>query len=200
MNEKREDRRVVYTKIFLKESLLDLMKEKPISKITTAELCRHANINRNTFYSHYNSPEDLLRSIEDDLYEEIKQSLGQTLIKGNIPAFLLEICEAIYRHGDLCKIILSDYGDKVFLKRVLDQAHDRSIALWKSNRANVISEEHFEFFYTFSASGSIAVIQQWIQDGMKCSPEEIASFIGNLLMNMTRNFRHKLEALSDKPK
>jgi hypothetical protein len=115
--------------------------------------------------------------------------LGQSL--KSIPTFLTEICQAIYRHGDLCKIILSDYGDKDFLKRVLDQAHDRSIALWKSNGANGISEDQFEFFYTFSASGSIAVIQQWIHDGMKRSPEEIALFIGRLLTNMTRNIKTK---------
>ncbi len=191
MNEKREDRRVVYTKMFLRESLLELMKEKPISKITATELCRHAKINRNTFYSHYDSPEALLVSIEDNLYREIKQSLEETLISGNLPMFLKEICEAIYRHGALCKIILSDYGDKDFLRRILDLAQDRSIALWKQNGAKGVSEELFEMFYTFSASGSVAVIQQWILGGMKKPPGEIASFIDRMLTNMTRNVRTK---------
>lgn len=191
MNEKREDRRIIYTKMFLKESLLELMKEKPISKITPTELCRHAKINRNTFYSHYESTEALLSSIEDELFKEIKQSLEGTLIRGNLPIFLREICEAIYKHGDLCKIILSDYGDKDFLKRILNLAQDRSIALWKSNGMKGVSEDNFEMFYTFSANGSVAVIQQWILGGMKKKPEEIALFIERMLMNMTRNAKVK---------
>jgi predicted transcriptional regulator len=43
------DRRVLYTKMFLREALFELMREKPIGKITPTELCRKANINRNIF-------------------------------------------------------------------------------------------------------------------------------------------------------
>ncbi len=190
MNKEKEDRRVIYTKMFLRESLLELMKNKPIGKITPTELCRHANINRNTFYSHYDSPEALLGSIEEELYERIKHSLEQTLKTGNIPKFLSEICQAIYMNGDLCKTILSDYGDKAFLKRILDLAHDKSISAWK---ASGISEdmERLELLYAFSTAGSIAVIEKWIQDGMKLSPEEIAVFIGKMLQNSARNLKSK---------
>ena len=38
----KTDRRILYTKIFLKEALLELMKEKPVDKITPTELCRKA--------------------------------------------------------------------------------------------------------------------------------------------------------------
>ena len=48
MSEKKIDRRVRYTKMVLRESLLELMKTKPVVKITTTELCKHADINRNT--------------------------------------------------------------------------------------------------------------------------------------------------------
>ena len=69
-----EDRRVQYTKMFLREALIELMKEKPIGKVTPTELCRRADINRNTFYSHYSCAEDLLRSIEDELEQRVLQS------------------------------------------------------------------------------------------------------------------------------
>jgi len=75
MKKFKEDRRVRYTKMVLRESLLALMKQKAISKITPTELCRHADVNRNTFYAHYSSPYDLLIQIESELYEEIRQSI-----------------------------------------------------------------------------------------------------------------------------
>ena len=49
----RSDRRVRYTKTVLKQSLLELMKDRPIGKITVTEICRLADVNRNTFYAHY---------------------------------------------------------------------------------------------------------------------------------------------------
>ena len=132
MKEERVDRRVLYTRMFLRESLLELMKEKPIGKITPTELCRHADINRNTFYTHYDSPLSLLHSIENELFEQIRLSVEQSWETSSIPVFLTEICQAIHDNGDLCKTLFSDYGDKDFLRRIVDMAHDKSIAEWKA--------------------------------------------------------------------
>ncbi|WP_338121478.1 hypothetical protein [Halalkalibacterium halodurans] len=46
------DRRKKYTRMVLKESLMKLMQEKPLSNITIKEICDLADINRSTFYSH----------------------------------------------------------------------------------------------------------------------------------------------------
>ena len=62
--------------MFLRESLLKLLETKPIEKITPTELCRHAGINHNTFYSHYRSPEELLHSMEEDLLRIIEASIS----------------------------------------------------------------------------------------------------------------------------
>ena len=175
-SEKKVDRRVLYTRMFLRESLLALMMEKPISKITPTELCRHAKMNRNTFYSHYNSPEDLLESIEVELYEQIRQSIESPLKTGSISTLLTEICQAIFEHRDLCAVLFSDYGDKDFLRRIIGLAHDRTITEWKA--AGMRDEgDQVEMLYFFSVNGSVAVIQQWIQEGMKNSPQEIALFL-----------------------
>lgn len=187
MKREKEDRRVMYTKMFLRDSLLELMKNKPISKITPTELCRHADINRNTFYSHFDSTEDLLHSIENELYEQIRQSIERSLKNGQIPAFLTEVCQAIYNNGDLCKTIFSDYGDKDFLWRIVDLAHDRSIEEWKAMGVK-LDDEQLELLYVFSTNGSVAVIQEWMQQGMKYSPEEIAGFIEKTTYSLLKAF------------
>ena len=49
----KNNRRVLITKRILKESLLQLMKEKPISKISIKEICDLSEMSRSTFYLHY---------------------------------------------------------------------------------------------------------------------------------------------------
>lgn len=175
-SKERVDRRVLYTKMVLRESLLELMREKPIAKITPSELCRCADINRNTFYTHYDSPEALLKSIEDELYEQVRHSIERSLKNGSISTLLTEICQSIYDNRDLCTVLFSEYGDKDFLRHIIDLAHDSTVAEWRA-AGMAENEEQNEMLYHFSVNGSVALIQKWIQDGMKKSPQELALFI-----------------------
>jgi len=183
----KTDRRILYTKMVLRESLLELMREKPIGKITPTELCRRADINRNTFYAHYLSPEALLSSIEDELYGLISRSLADSPADGNVLEMLTEILQAIKKNGDLCKVLFSERGDKEFLRRIVNIAREKCIAAW---RAAGMTEEggQMEMLYSYTASGSVAVIERWIREDMAQSPEDIARFIAKATANGQQAF------------
>ena len=66
------DRRIKYTKKVIKENFLNLLEEKDISNITVKELCMISDINRGTFYRYYIDIYDLLKSIEQEFVEEVK--------------------------------------------------------------------------------------------------------------------------------
>jgi AcrR family transcriptional regulator len=182
MKTEKTDRRIKYTKMALKQSLLELMVNRPIEKITVKDICEGADINRGTFYTHYSDPHDLLESIENELFNEILTSIESSLTVGVISQLLAEIFELIKKNGDLCKVLFSEFGDKEFLKKIIFIAHDRSIAEWKRHIPKA-DEKELELLYTFYASGSIAIIQQWIQSGMEESPETIELFIDKLTNN-----------------
>lgn len=175
MSKTKNDRRILYTKMILRESLIELMKVKPVAKITPTELCRKAEMNRSTFYAYYDSPEELLQSVEEELYDKIKHSIERSLKKGSIFTLLTEICQAIYDSRDLCAVLFSQFGDKEFLNHIIDLAHDRSIAEWKA--AGIREGEDIEMLYCFYVNGGVAVVRQWILEGMKRSPQEVAQLI-----------------------
>ncbi len=177
--EEKLDRRVKYTKMVLKQSLLELMKGKPIGKITVTDICRAADVNRNTFYMHYASPYDLLSQIQDELFLEIRRSIEKLSGRETVPDLLTEICRAIADNGELCKTVISEHGDKAFLGRVLNIARAESIAEWEKRKKGT-SREVLEMMYVFTASGSIAIIEEWLRGGMKETPEQIADFINNM--------------------
>ena len=62
MIEGTEDRRVRRTRHRLKRALLELIREKRYGAITIREITERADVGRSTFYSHYESKEDLLFS------------------------------------------------------------------------------------------------------------------------------------------
>ena len=63
----KHDLRVVKTKKGIHQALLHLLKNKPLAHIKVTELCKAANINRGTFYFHYEEVGDVFK----ELFEEI---------------------------------------------------------------------------------------------------------------------------------
>ena len=65
------DGRVRYTKMVIRQSFLFLLKEQAIDKITVADVCRLAEINRATFYRHYDNQYSILYELELDLLAQV---------------------------------------------------------------------------------------------------------------------------------
>lgn len=171
MKNQKIDHRVRYTKMVIKKSLLELMKEKSINNITVTEICKLADINRNTFYCHYENQFELLESLEDELYKDIVQIVERDLKNNQTATLTCALCKYIKDNQRICKIILSDKGDQKLLERIMYISYD-----YTKNAAD-IDDELFDNWYAFVAHGTISVIKRWINNGLKESPDTVAAFI-----------------------
>ena len=61
----------ISTKIALANSLKYLLKSKPLSKITINEITTNINVNRNTFYYHFEDINKLVEWIIENISKEI---------------------------------------------------------------------------------------------------------------------------------
>ncbi len=136
----KADLRVRYTKMVIKESLLELMKEQPISKITVTIICRS-----------------------------------------------YEICKYIKANSKICEVLFSENGDKELLERILYISHDLNIEKWRKE-VKYFDQKLFDKWYTFTAYGSIAIIKDWVNGGMKESPSKIAAFINKATDAVSKDF------------
>lgn len=179
---KKENRRVKITKNMLKASFIQLLEHKEISRITIKEICEVADINRSTFYAHYTDQYDLMRKIQDELVENVEAYLSP-YIYDQMPRvseeMMIGIFEYIKRNAGICRLLLSEKGDIHFQKRVLNLVYgkymDDLINNLKFNR------EEANYVYAYSITGSIGVIQKWLNDGMKKPPQ----FMAKILLSMT---------------
>jgi AcrR family transcriptional regulator len=179
---KKENRKIRYTKIALKESLVELMQRKPISKITITELCELADINRNTFYTYYTSQHDLLRNIEDESLSELQKVLKQIEGKpgkAEVQKYLSQFLHFVRENKNSIQVLLSDKGDLDFQKQLVNTTF--SSIYQQSPELAVKEQERKEYTVLYATTGSLHVIQGWLQRKMSMPIDDLA----NLLLNLT---------------
>ncbi|WP_026478807.1 TetR/AcrR family transcriptional regulator [Alkaliphilus transvaalensis] len=182
MKDKKVDRRVKYTKMMLKESLIQLLQIKSIDKITIKEICELADINRSTFYSHYTDQHDLINQVQQELLKDINEYLDNYNFKGpEAESFqmIVSILEYIVANAELCKVLLGKNGNRELQKEIMMLVQEQ--ALREVSYENNMDEETIEYYTLFAVNGSIGIIQKWLQDNMKKSAREMAEMITKLI-------------------
>ena len=66
----------------LKEAFIELVAEKPLESITVSDVARKADLNRGTFYAHFDNVDDLMRSVMSDTADTMSLFLSKALESG----------------------------------------------------------------------------------------------------------------------
>lgn len=74
------DLRIKKTERAIRRAFYELVQTKPIEKITVKELSERAEINKTTFYSHYESIYDLLKTLEQEVLDLVIEHLDSIQI------------------------------------------------------------------------------------------------------------------------
>jgi len=174
----RETRKTKYTQKALKDSLIELMQEKSISKITIKELCAHADLNRTTFYVHYADQYQLLASIEDETLSWVKETIAGFSGKTNKKDFITSIekvFEYLIENRNHIQVLMSEQGDIGFQRNLLAVVYEQCGALLSNDQG--AGKAKSELYFVFLVNGSVGLIQHWLKNGMKQSAEEMAEII-----------------------
>jgi len=181
----KKDRRSLLTKKILKETLLELLKKQSISKITVKELCEKADVNRATFYNHYYDIRNVLEHMEEEYCKFFKNGVIDVIGTHNISNFILKILTEMKNDKNLSQILLCKNTKPSFIKKILNMAHDLIISHWmKLFRIN--SKNKLEYAYSFMTTGSIGVINAWIDNNLKESPQEIADILQKITIGVNQ--------------
>ncbi|MGI5900252.1 MAG: TetR/AcrR family transcriptional regulator [Christensenellales bacterium] len=184
MREVKVSRKTRYTKKALQDSLIELMKEKPISKITIKELCETADINRTTFYTHYASQYDLLRAIERETLDWAEEAISAFFTKtdkGEVRALIQSILQYIIENSGHLQVLMSERGDIGFQKQLFTSIY-KKCGITGQNGGDDTAKE---CLFVFVVTGSIGLIQHWLKNGLKEPAEQIAEIIYNIAATVT---------------
>ena len=181
-----------YTENLIKKEFMILLDEKTLDNITVTELAQKCQIERKTFYYHYENLEQLIREIfESELnivIEEFNENLSWEDSFILAAKFILDNKKAI-RH-----IYYSDY--KVNVEKYVYSMAGEVISKYvnhisKETRAKDIDINLISYFYQCALSSALI---QWIATDMKTDPVVITNRLGklmdgNILLSLKRSER-----------
>ena len=173
----KENQRVAISKQLLKASLLRLLQKKDIIKISVAELCREAEINRTTFYRHYETPNDVLMEIASDYIKEFCNFSLSANTSHDRYNEVAQLCRFLYHHADMAKLLLRNNTNgaitKIFYELRADFVGTRKI-LYKGAP---VDDDTLRLFSGFFSAGIETLISRWLVEDIAKTPEEIANLI-----------------------
>lgn len=175
-NNPNDSRRVKMTKMLLKDSLIEIMKTKSIHTISIKEICEGADVNRSTFYRHYDTQYDLY----DDIIEDIACDLGDIYNDHDVPdktsvAFLTKVLEYIEGNRETFLVILSDNG-KISLGEAFIRFTSRFFEIDGASEASL-------YVTQFIAAGLTSTLWTWLNKDNRRSPRELALLLYSIIMN-----------------
>ncbi len=178
------DARVRYTRRVIKESFLELLKEKELSKITVKGICEKAEINRATFYKYYDNPYHLLEMLEeeqlDKLLEDIEKSKAKTL-QDIFRVILIDIKE----NFEIYSVIFSENGDDSFRKKMFAVCYKDNMDIIHNLFPGMPADQQEWLFY-FLAEGSNGVLWKWMQDGMERPIDDPIVFVEKIIEDINK--------------
>lgn len=170
------------TKQLIQTSFMQILEKKPFDTITVGDITKAAEINRGTFYLHYQDKFDLLDQIEQQLFSDLgshidelqsRYSAMQTYEKGQ-EQLAAALFSSIKMHAPLLKIFLSNRGRAGFHIRFRDAFTEKvRVNLEKNGSINASLKAPMDYFLSFITSAFLGLIEQWVRNGLDKTPEEM---------------------------
>ncbi|MDR0551131.1 MAG: TetR/AcrR family transcriptional regulator [Spirochaetaceae bacterium] len=183
------DPRVRYTRKVLKDSLLELMKERPVAAIGIKEICARAEVSRSTFYTYYDDVYHLLDEINEEVLNQFECMANQYIpqIKNSGKAteeMHQKVLHYIAENSNSLQILLSENGDMNFQKKFFKKSIGYSRKLLRE-KSNPIEDAHIsEAYSVFFTSGAIGLIHYWIKNNMHIPIPKLAKMFVKLTAAM----------------
>lgn len=177
-----ENQRVRLSKTLLKNALLELLKEKPLEKISIYELCDKAQINRTTFYKYYGSQNDLLLDIENELFAKLSDKIKE--LGSNGTEGLAEILRMLVDESDTVITLINTVPDEIFSKKLFSLPIINE--LLDSEIPKEFSKKEREYIFLFFCQGCYAIIRKWLNNENREPAEMIAELTLNLIGRISK--------------
>ncbi len=187
----KNDKRYIKNEKLIRETLIEMLRNMKYNQITVNAICEKALISKHTFYSHYESKEDLIKSLLDELFKGmmvssnnyirgLNISKGYNIDKNIIIQQMNFVGDYINKHFDIFYVFFKQDDTVYFSQRM---AHYIKNCMLKNT--NVTAQTNIKLFMMFDyiIHGNIGVTKSWVLNRDKMSLEELKKFSETVLIS-----------------
>lgn len=169
MSNKSDNKRKQASKEHMFKALFKLIQTKRLADISVSELCDLAEVNRTTFYNHYDNVNALARDARQNILNEFARQF-----EGNHDGYTPNNLLIMFQHFYYNQIVYRTYFQ-------LNPSYDEMLDIYNKDQAKQhypgqtdnLMRYHAEFF----AAGMTAIIRRWLFGGCKETPAEMVKVI-----------------------
>ena len=180
---KAEYKSAIRSRRMLCEAFFALVEEKDVRKITVTDLIRKADVNRGTFYAHYDDMQDFLLAVMEEYtagVQAILEELDQAdLFQSPLPLFQ-RLSEAFAADMDFYRLL-----DRAgVLNDLMERLKKRFVEKISAN-ASIPAETHrsaaFQSRVHFFVGGVAELYRAWITGALQVTSREIAESAADIV-------------------
>jgi AcrR family transcriptional regulator len=185
------DLRIRRTKEAIHKTFTAMLCDMEYERITIKELTKRAQINRKTFYLHYQSLDDLLEELQTELFKEFIERTSSYTSLLDMPAITREFF--LTSTKDALHLKISCNSDYQFIGKKVN----KKIMGYKKQSTSMFSPFNTatqNIIMAYMTAASVEMLRQWVADGQKIPLEEMISLASKLVCNGVYGLADKNEA------
>lgn len=192
----KEDLRITRTKKNIRSVFEEMICEMDYGAITIKELTERAGINRKTFYLHYDSMDDLLRELQNELAQAfIKRTAGLERPR-DMDKITREFFMAHEELGKLGERITCAGSYHYISRRITSDIMGQT---WKVDGDRRNGDPYVQnIVMNFVSQSTLSIYKQWVADGKRVPLEEIIQITTKLICKGIDGFTDAGSAVTKK--
>lgn len=175
------DRRQRKTREAIFTALTDLLAKKDFRQITVGEIIERADIGRATFYAHFETKDDLLKALCEELFCHLFDAMEghshRHIFDCEAPdSVFLHLFQHLQRNDNHILQLLSGQNNELFLqyfKSDLYRLIGNQLPLFAARKSECLPES---FWISHIAATFVETVRWWIDNGLEQSPEIITEY------------------------
>lgn len=194
ISQKTEDRRIKRTRSTIKAAFITLIAEKGLEALTVQDIIARANLNRSTFYYHFQDKQDLL---QQSIQEMMKQAMEDVELHpapadqltgkqehstyDPTPKFI-SMFQHIDRNRDFYKVMLEHVPGFMWTTiEMIKENMSKDLTMLQSDPTKL--KVHDAFLINYSAGAYMMVIKAWLDQDLPFSASYMASQLTQIMRN-----------------
>jgi AcrR family transcriptional regulator len=189
MREKAEYRSAIRSKRLIRQAFVELLQEKDLEKITVTDIITRADLNRGTFYAHYQDVRAVIEQIENEIIAKLLDVLSEFRHKSffqNPLPLLLKVSRYLEEDLGFYRILINSKGAIPFLEK-LKGIFVEYMKTDSDIPESVKQSSDFTVSINFFAGGVINLYQVWFRGKTDYSLNEIALVVSKIIKNTSNS-------------